>query len=104
MGCGCLLALLALASPRLALSLIWLFDLFDDRMSSAFDRFWVGFVGFLFLPWTTLAWTAAFNPPEGVRGFGWFIVGFAFVVDVLSYIKSDRERREREFVVVRRTR
>ncbi len=102
MGCGCVLALIALASPRLALFIIWLFDLFDGRMSSAFDRFWIGLAGFLFLPWTTLAWTAAYSPPDGVRGFGWFIVGLAFVIDILSYVKSDRERRQREIVIIRR--
>ena len=73
--CGCLVALAAFISPRLAIFLIWLFT---DRMSIAFDSFWWGFLGFIFLPWTTLAWTVAYAPIRGVTGFGWFIVVFAF--------------------------
>ncbi|MCX7620251.1 MAG: hypothetical protein N2037_05325 [Acidimicrobiales bacterium] len=97
------MALVALASPRLALFLIWAFDLFGGRMSAAFDSFWIGFAGFVLLPWTTLTWTATHDPLAGVRGFGWFLVGIAFVADVVSYLKGDHERRQREILILRRT-
>ena len=92
MGCGCLIALLAMASPRGALFFV---SLFGDRMSVAFTSFWIAVVGFLFLPWTTLAWAFACQPVRGVTGFGWIIVAFALFVDLSSYAGSARARRER---------
>ena len=65
--CGCLVAIVAMFSPRLAVFLLWLFT---DRMSIAFDSFWWGFFGWIFLPWTTLAWAVAYAPVRGVTGFG----------------------------------
>jgi hypothetical protein len=90
--CGCLVALAALLSPRFAIFLIWLFG---DRMSYAFDSFWIGFIGFLFLPWTTLAWTVAYAPLAGVTGFGWFIVILGFIIDIGSYSSAAQARRAR---------
>jgi hypothetical protein len=82
----CLVALLALISPRLALVAIWIFS---DILSRAYDSWIVPLIGFFVLPWTTLAyagmWSAGTNV---VRGFEWFIVGLAFIVDVFSYIGS----------------
>jgi hypothetical protein len=90
--CGCLVALAAMLSPRFAVFLLWLFT---DRMSIAFDSFWWGFLGWIFLPWTTLAWAAAYAPRDGVTGFGWFIVIFAFLVDLMTHLGSAQARRER---------
>jgi hypothetical protein len=90
--CGCLVALVALFSPRLAIFLIWLFG---DRMSYAFDSFWIGFIGFLFLPWTTLAWTVAYAPIQGVTGFGWFVVALGVIFDISSYASASQARRAR---------
>jgi hypothetical protein len=73
--------LFALASPRLALVVLWLVT---DRLSIVFDNFLLPFLGFLFLPWTTLAWVAAYAPGRGVQGYGWFLVIFAFLVDLSS--------------------
>ena len=87
---GCLLALLALLSPRLAIFFLWLFS---DRMRIAFTSGLLAVVGFLFLPWTTLAWAVAYQPVHGVRGFGWFVVGLAVVIDMSSYLNGDRRRR-----------
>ena len=94
--CGCIVALAAMLSPRLAIFLIWLFG---NRMDIAFDSFWVGFLGFLFLPWTTLAWAVAYAPIRGVTGFGWFIVILAFIVDIGSYTSGFRARRARAATV-----
>ena len=60
--------------PRLAIFLLWLFT---DRMTLAFTSGWLGFFGFLFLPWTTLAWTICYAPLFGVSGFGYFVVLFS---------------------------
>jgi hypothetical protein len=88
---GCLLALFALISPRLALFVVWLFS---DLLSRAYEEWWIPLLGFFLLPWTTLAyavmWTAGTN---GVEGFEWFLVIFAFVVDLGSYASQKRRAR-----------
>ena len=94
--CGCLVALAALLSPRLAIFLIWLFS---DRLSIAFDSFWLCFAGFLFLPWTTLSWAIAYAPIRGVTGFGWFVVILGFVIDISSYLSGMQARRARAATV-----
>jgi hypothetical protein len=90
---GCLIALLALVSPRLALFFIWLFS---DLLSRAFDGWALPLLGFFLLPWTTLAyavsWASGLN---GVIGFEWFIVILAFVVDVGSYAGGAQARSAR---------
>ena len=90
--CGCIVALAAFISPRLAVFFLWLFT---DRMSIAFDSFWWGFLGFIFLPWTTLAWAIAYAPVRGVEGFGWFIVILAFIVDIGTHVGSAQARQQR---------
>ena len=88
---GCLIALFALISPRLALVAIWAFS---GLLSRAFDGWVLPLLGFFLLPWTTLAyavmWTAGLNR---VEGFEWFIVALAFLFDLTSYSQSGRMRR-----------
>jgi hypothetical protein len=86
----CLVILLALISPRLALFALWLFG---DLLSRAFDSWLVPLIGFFVLPWTTLAyagmWSAGAND---VTGFEWLIVVFAFLLDLGSWFGGrDRE-------------
>ena len=89
---GCLVALFALISPRLALFVLFLFT---DLLSRAFDSWFVPFLGFFLLPWTTLAyavmWSASSNE---VTGFEWFIVILAFVIDLGSYASRGQARRD----------
>ena len=49
----CLVVLLALISPRLAIFALWLFSNVLDR---AYDSWIVPLIGFFVLPWTTLAY------------------------------------------------
>lgn len=90
---GCLVALFALISPRLALFAIWLFS---DLLSRAFDDWFVPLLGFFLLPWTTLAyavmWTSGANE---VTGFEWFIVVLAFLIDISSWAQGGRLDRSR---------
>ena len=87
----CLVVLLALISPRLALFAVWIFS---NILSRAYDSWIVPLIGFFVLPWTTLAyagmWSAGTNH---VYGFEWFIVVLAFVVDLGSYADG-RYRRD----------
>jgi hypothetical protein len=90
----CLVVLLALISPRLALFAVWLFS---DILSRAYDSWIVPLLGFFLLPWTTLAyaglWSAGTNK---VDGFEWFIVGLAFLVDLGSYVGGSAGRARRD--------
>jgi len=81
----CCLAIVALISPRLALVLILLFT---NLIQQAFSPWWYSIIGWLFLPWTTLAWTVCYQPVFGVSGFGWFIVILGFMLDITSWATS----------------
>jgi hypothetical protein len=79
----CLVALLALISPRLALFALWLFSNMLDR---AFEGWLLPLLGFFLLPWTTLAYTVMWDVgTRTVDGFEWFIVLIAFVADLASF-------------------
>jgi hypothetical protein len=93
----CLIALIGFALPRFALFLMWLFT---DRLSIAFDSFILGFLGFILLPYTTLFYALAYNPLDGVTGFGWFVVGFGFIVDISAHASGGRAAQERRRVGV----
>jgi hypothetical protein len=87
---GCLVALLALFSPRLALFALWLFG---DLLSRAFDSWFVPLLGFFLLPWTTLAYAVMWSSSNDVTGFEWFIVVLGFFFDLGSYARSGSYRR-----------
>jgi len=87
----CLIALFALIGPRIALVFTWLFS---DMISRAIDSWIVAILGFLLLPWTTLAYVVFYDVGAGreVAGFEWFLVGLAFVADIASYVGGRRAR------------
>jgi hypothetical protein len=89
MGC-CLIALAAWLSPRFVLLLMWLFG---DRLEVAFDSFITGLVGWLILPWTTLAYAMAYAPREEVTGIGWAVVGVGLLIDIGSWFGGGRQGR-----------
>jgi hypothetical protein len=75
----CVLALLAFLGPRLAIVLLWLFT---NYLSRAFDGLLLPFLGFVFLPWTTIAWAIAQNEFSGLNGVGLLVVALGFLADV----------------------
>lgn len=77
-------------SPRLALFAIWLLS---DLLSRAFDGWFVPFLGFFLLPWTTLAYAVMWSSSDRVHGFEWFVVVLAFLFDLGSYASRGRVRR-----------
>jgi hypothetical protein len=90
----CLVVLLALISPRLALFAIWLFS---DILSRAYDSWIVPLLGFFLLPWTTLAYAALWSAGTNkVDGFEWFIVALAFLADLGSYAGGGSRRGRRD--------
>ncbi|MBN9387674.1 MAG: hypothetical protein J0I20_06435 [Chloroflexi bacterium] len=89
---ACLFALIALISPRLALFLVWLLTPLVNR---AFDGFLIPFLGFLFLPMTTLLYVLVYSPDYGVSGFGYLLVLVGFLIDLGSYGGSGYRNRDR---------
>lgn len=86
---GCVAAIIGLFLPRLVLFLAWLFSGWTDR---AFDgRVWP-FLGWLLMPYTTLAYLAAMlNNDRSVSSWWLALVIFAALADcgVFSSSKSD---------------
>ncbi len=88
---GCCLIMLALAGlPRIASIFWWLVDPF--RFVELFPNWIVPVLGILFLPWTTLAYVFIGDSP-GL--FEWFILGFAFIIDISTYGGGGAARRRR---------
>jgi len=88
---GCLVFLLALISPRLALIALWLFG---DLLSRAFEGWVLPLLGFFLLPWTTLAYAGMWaNGRDAVTGFEWFIVVLAFLVDAGAFAGGGHRAR-----------
>ena len=79
----CFAALLALIGPRVALIGV---AIFSNVLSRAFDSWFLPLIGFIILPWTTLAYAIMWDiGTHQVTGFEWFIVVLAFLADVASY-------------------
>jgi hypothetical protein len=75
----CVFILLAFFTPRIVLFILLLFT---NYLSRAFDGFVVPFLGFLFLPATTLAYAIAQNELGGVNGLGLVVVLIGLAVDI----------------------
>jgi hypothetical protein len=50
-----------------------------------------GVLGFIFLPWTTLAYLFLF--PGGIVGYEWIVLGVALLVDLAGHGGGYRHRR-----------
>ena len=88
----CLLTIFVLLGPRGAIFLWWLVE--PGRWGATFDSFLVPFLGFLFLPWTTLGYVAV--APRGVEGAGEILLlALTLVLDVLSYAGGAYGNRDR---------
>lgn len=77
---GCLLALLALLTPRLVIVLVWLLS---DWFRGVFPSVLWPVLGFIFLP-TTLLWYTAVHHWFGGKWTFWPILGIilALIIDV----------------------
>jgi hypothetical protein len=75
----CVLILLAFFTPRIVLFVLWLFT---NYLSRAFDGFVLPFIGFLFLPATTLGYAIAQNELGGLNGLGIIVVLIGLAVDI----------------------
>jgi hypothetical protein len=85
---GCL----ALMAPRLAIVLV---VLFSDYIGQAYETFVWPFVGFLFMPLTTLAYAWAINSRGSVEGVQLVVVVIAVLIDLGIVGGSAASRRRR---------
>jgi hypothetical protein len=88
----CMFFTLLLAGPRVGIVLWWLVN--PDRWDNAFNSVIWPILGFLFLPWTTLAFVAV-APFGNVASWDWFWLALAFIVDLSSYGSSGYGNRDR---------
>jgi hypothetical protein len=74
----CLVIFALIFGPRVVTVVWWLFDM--ARWSATFDTFIVPFLGFLFLPWTTIMYVLV--APQGVAGIDWLWIALAVLADL----------------------
>lgn len=88
---GCLVAALALITPRVVIVLL---VIFSDYIGEAYDGFLIPFLGFLFLPLTTLAYAYA-QHNGGLDGLRLALFVIALLIDLGIIGGSDKARRAR---------
>ena len=86
----CVLILLAFFTPRIVLFVLFLFT---NYLVRAFDGFVLPFIGFVFLPATTLAYAIAQNEFGGLSGLGLVVLIIGFAVDIGLLGGGARQRR-----------
>jgi cytochrome b561 len=81
--CGCILALLALAMPRLVLAVIWLVT---GWFGQAYDSVLWPLLGWFFMPYTTAAYMATMLNNNHQVSTGWLVlIILAALVDLGAY-------------------
>jgi hypothetical protein len=89
----CCLALIALSAPRIAILLV---VFFSDYIGTAFETRLVPFLGFFFMPTSTLAYAWAIHSRGSVEGFQLVIVVLAVLIDFGLVGGSARKARKRD--------
>jgi hypothetical protein len=90
----CLFVVLLFFGPRSAIALWWIFD--PLRFDVTFTSFWLPFLGFLFIPWTTLMYVLV--APGGLNGLDFLWLGLAIALDIASYSSGGVYGRRRRTV------
>ena len=88
----CLIGFLALTAPRIAIVIV---VFFSDYIGRAYETTLWPFVGFLFMPLTTLAYAFAINNRGSVEGLHLVIVVVAVLIDLGLVGGSASKRRFR---------
>ncbi|MHC4767194.1 MAG: hypothetical protein ACYTEI_00615 [Planctomycetota bacterium] len=94
----CLIGLLALVFPRLAIILV---VIFSDYIGNAYQTWIWPLLGFIFMPLTTLAYAWAINANGSVEGFHLVMVVLAALLDLGIIGGGATNRQVRRYVVVR---
>ncbi len=88
----CLLGCLALSAPRFVFLLVFLFS---DYLGRAYESNVWPFLGFFFLPLTTLAYAAAMNENNGQLTGVWIVLLIVALAIDLGIIRFGSKRRHR---------
>jgi hypothetical protein len=88
---GCLVGCAALIFPRLVLFVIFLFS---NYLGRAYETNFWPFLGFLFMPLTTLAYAWSINSNESVSGIYLVVVVIAVLMDLGLTGKGAHEGRK----------
>ena len=94
----CLIALMAMAFPRVAIILV---VIFSDYIGTAYQTTIWPLLGFFFMPVTTLAYAWAMHSSGSVAGLQLFVVIIAVLIDVGILGGGAANPRVRRYVVVR---
>lgn len=70
-------------------------QLFSNKLEIALSSFWIGFFGFLLLPFTTVFYALAYAPVRGITGIGWAFVILGVVLDISSYSSGRYGQQQR---------
>ena len=89
---GCLVVILLLAFPRIALVLMYLFSNYLQR---AYHGLLIPLLGFIFLPLTTLVFAWMTNTHQPLAGINLIILLVTVLVDLGSLGGGDYHRRSR---------
>ena len=91
----CLFLVAALLGPRFIDFVWWLSD--PARWGHTFPEPIFGFIGWLVVPWTTLAYVFVF--PGGVEGLDWGLIALALIADLSTngggVFNRDRRAKQR---------
>ena len=77
----CLIAIAALFGPRFLGFIWWLND--SARWGAAFPTALFGLIGWVVVPWTTIAYVFSFS--DGVEGLDWGLIALALLVDLGTF-------------------
>ena len=94
----CLMGLMAMAFPRMAIILV---VIFSDYIGTAYQTTIWPLLGFFFMPVTTLAYAWAMHSSGSVAGLQLFVVIIAVLIDVGILGGGAANPRVRRYVVVR---
>ena len=85
----CLVGLMALLGPRIALAFWWIFG---NKVDVVFSSWVWPLLGLIFLPWTTLMYTIVWSAAGGVHGANWIAVALGVFLDLLSYSSKQAQK------------
>jgi hypothetical protein len=88
-GCAVIIAIFGL--PRLCLAVLWLFSTYT---SQAFQGYFWPILGFIFMPWTTLAYLIGMVNSGEITGFWVVLIIIGVVLDLFSGETTTRTVRK----------
>lgn len=91
---GCLIVLMALLVPRFTMIFIWLLT---DWIGQAYNSFIWPFLGFFFMPYTTLAYMAG-QLNGGITNSAFYMIIFivAIIIDAFGWMENITKEESNE--------